>query len=156
MSKLIDHKLTEKIIGCAISVHKALGPGFLEKFYEEALCLELRHQRLQYQRQIPVSLRYRGQRIGYHRLDLLVESKVIVELKAVRELESIHYSTTLSYLKTTRAPIALLLNFNSQTLTIKRFANTILKLNTEAQKGGNTEALVEFIRDGERELSRQE
>ena len=150
MSKLMKPELTEKILGCAISVHKSLGPGLLEKFYEEALCIELQHQALRYQRQVPVSLSYRGRHIGYHRLDLLIEDQVIIELKAVKELEKIHYATTLSYLKVSRAPIALLLNFNSQTLTIKRFANSILKLNTEAPKGGSTDSLIEFIRHGER------
>jgi GxxExxY protein len=146
MSGLVKPELTEKILGCAISVHKSLGPGFLEKFYEKALCVELHHRKLRYERQLPVSLRYRGQHIGYHRLDLFIEGQVIVELKAVKELDRIHYSTALSYLKVSRAPVALLLNFNSPTLSIKRFANSILNLNTETQKDGNAEKIVEFLK----------
>ena len=156
MAKLINSELTEKILGCAISVHRALGPGLLEKFYEEAICVELQHQKLHYQRQVPVALNYRNRHIGYHRLDLLVENKVIVELKAVKEFEKMHYATTLSYLKVASADVALLLNFNSQALTIKRFANSILRLNTEARKGGNAEGLVEFLRNGERMCEREE
>lgn len=148
-SKLIRRDITKEIIGCAIEVHKVLGPGFLEKFYEEALCIELSLRGLRFERQPAISLTYRGREVGYHRLDLVVERYVIVELKAVKKLEDIHFATTLSYLKAAKAEVALLLNFNTSTLSIKRFANTILKLNAESRKGGNAEDLLSFFREGE-------
>jgi GxxExxY protein len=146
---LVESKLTEKIIGCAISVHKALGPGFMEKFYEEALCTELERENIAFNRQVAISLAYRGKIIGRHRLDLLVNNTVVIELKAVKKLEKIHYAVTLSYLKASRVPVALLMNFNFPTLEIKRFANSIFRLNAETQNNGNAEEIIEFIRDEE-------
>jgi GxxExxY protein len=74
--------ITERIIGCAIEVHRQLGPGLLENVYEDALCIELQLQGLGYQRQLPVPLVYKGNPIGEYRLDLLVEDAVVVEIKA--------------------------------------------------------------------------
>ena len=152
-SFLIESDLTEKVIGQAIRVHKALGPGFLEKFYEEALCIEFLANNVSFERQLPISLFYRKELIGKHRLDILVENKLVIELKAVKRLEDIHYATTLSYLKASKASIALLLNFNCARIEIKRFANTLLKMNAEAPKGGSAEDLIDFIREGEMEHS---
>ena len=149
LSKLINSALSEKVIGCAIAVHKALGPGLLEKFYEEALCLELEHCKLSYQRQVEISLSYRGKYIGHHRLDLLIGKKLIVELKAIKKLEDVHFATTLSYLKISRAEVALLLNFNAPTLTIRRFANSIFHLNAEVRKVESAEGLIDIIRKNE-------
>ncbi len=78
LEKLADHHLTDKVIGCAIAVHKALGPGLLEKFYEEALCIELDYNGIPYERQYQVGLRYRGKYVGYHRLDLIIWNTLIV------------------------------------------------------------------------------
>lgn len=150
--KLIESKLSNAIIGCAISVHKELGPGFLEKFYEQALCIELERQRLNYLRQAEVTPTFRDKPVGVHRIDLIVENKIIVELKAVRKFEDIHYATVLSYLKAARVPVALLLNFNAPTLTIRRFAHSIFRVNAETRKGGNTEGLVKFVRDEDNNL----
>jgi GxxExxY protein len=144
--KLVNFDLTEKILGCAITVHKALGPGLLEKFYEEALCIELAREKLSFERQVAIALKYCGRLIGYHRIDLVVDKTVIVELKAIKKLEDIHYAVTLSYLKASRIPVALLLNFNSVTLQIRRFAYTIFNLNAETQKEGKVENIVEFLR----------
>ena len=155
MPKLINSELTEKIIGCAITVHKSLGPGLLEKFYEEALCLELESKNLKYERQLSIALYYRGQYIGHHRVDLLVENKILLELKAIKNLEKIHYSTVLSYLNISKAEVALLLNFNSVTLSIKRFAGSVLNLNTETQKIGNTESLVDVIYRNDKDHPKQ-
>jgi GxxExxY protein len=149
LEKLIDHHLTDKVIGCAIAVHKVLGPGLLEKFYEEALCVEFDHNGISYERQFQVGLRYRGQYVGHHRLDLIINKKLIVELKAIKKLEDIHFATTLSYLKISRSQIALLLNFGEPKLAIRRFANSIFKLNAEARKGGSAENLIEFIRQND-------
>jgi GxxExxY protein len=120
MENLPDKELTEKIIAAAIQVHRELGPGYLESVYEEALCLELEASGMAFERQKSVEVRYRGQIVGLYRLDLLVESKVVVELKAIKEFEPIHYSVVRSYLKATGLATGLLLNFHSVPLVIKR------------------------------------
>ena len=112
--------LTGKIIGAAIRVHRELGPGFLESIYEEALCVELAAIGLKFERQVAVEIRYRGKRVGEHRLDLLVEDVVVVELKAVLELQNIFYVTLRSYLRATGKSVGLLLNFASVILQVKR------------------------------------
>ncbi len=112
--------LSGKIIGAAIRVHEALGPGFLEAIYEEALCIEFEMIGLRFVRQFPIKLGYRDRQIGEHRLDLLVEGKVVVELKAVVEFDPIHFAVTRSYLKATGCELGLLLNFATPTLSIKR------------------------------------
>jgi len=112
--------LSGLIIGSAIRVHGELGPGFLESVYEEALCIELAAQHLTFQRQLPVNIRYRDKVVGEHRLDLLVEGQVVVELKAITAFEPIHFATMRSYLKATNCSLGLLLNFAATTLQIKR------------------------------------
>ena len=111
---------TGTIIGAAIRVHEELGPGFLESFYEEALCVELDSLGLRYQRQLLVPVRYRAAVVGEHRLDLLVEGGVVVELKAIERFEPIHFATVRSYLKATNCTVGLLLNFAATTLQVKR------------------------------------
>jgi GxxExxY protein len=112
--------LTDRILGAAVRVHTELGPGFLESLYEEALAVELRHLNLQFERQKPVPVFYRGQPIGEHRVDLLVEHTVVVELKAIATLEKIHFAILRSYLMALGLSDALLLNFATTRLTIKR------------------------------------
>src|SRR5213080_3458709 len=118
---LRDSKLTEQIIAAAIRVHRALGPGFLESVYEEALAVEFALSGIQFIRQYPVPLFYRDHQIGEHRLDFLVEGKIVVELKAISQLEDIHFAIGRSYLKATNLEDGLLLNFATTPLTIKRF-----------------------------------
>jgi GxxExxY protein len=89
---LRNSEITQHIIAAAIRVHRALGPGFLESIYEEALAVEFALGGIQFIRQHPVPLFYRDHQIGEHRLDFLVEGKIVVELKAVRELEDIHFA----------------------------------------------------------------
>ena len=115
-----QEELTGKIIGAAIRVHRELGPGYLESVYEEALCFELASAGLRFERQCRVDVLYRGQCVGEHRLDLLVAETVVVELKAVVTLQDIYYATLRSYLRATRKPVGLLLNFASVTLQTKR------------------------------------
>ncbi len=116
----VDGESTEQIITAAIAVHRELGPGYLESFYEEALCLELKASGIEFERQKTVEVRYHGERIGMHRLDLLIEGKVVVELKAIKEFEPVHFSVVRSYLKATGLKTGLLLNFHSVPLAIKR------------------------------------
>jgi GxxExxY protein len=120
MGSISNHELTSNIIAAAIKVHRTLGPGFLESIYEEALCVELDLMGIAYERQKPIEIFYRGKMVGEHRLDLLVEKAVIVELKAVKAFENIHFSTVRSYMKATQVDSGLLLNFATMPLTINR------------------------------------
>src|SRR6266446_6804458 len=112
--------LTDRIIAAAIRVHKELGPGFLEAVYEEALGIELAAAGMAFERQKLLPVFYREHIIGEHRLDLVVEGKVIIELKAISDLEDIHYAIVRSYLKAADLVDALLLNFATSRLTVKR------------------------------------
>jgi GxxExxY protein len=112
--------VTGRVIGAAIEVHRELGPGFLEAVYEAALVVELRHRGIPFVRQQAVPIVYRGVEVGLHRLDLLVEDQVVVELKAVRDVLPEHFAVVRSYLKATRREHGLLLNFSKPTLEIKR------------------------------------
>ena len=115
--------LTERIIGCAIEVHRHLGPGLLESTYEEALCLELSAGGLRFTRQTAVPIVYKGHSIGEYRLDLLVEEAVVVEVKSVERFDPIFQAQVLTYLRATGRRTGLLINFNSRLLRdgIKRF-----------------------------------
>ena len=115
-----EEELTGKIIGAAIRVHRELGPGYMESVYEEAMCIEFAAIRLGFVRQMPVEIRYREQRVGEHRLDLLVEDRVVIELKTVTEFQDIFYATLRSYLRATGKPVGLLLNFASVTVQTRR------------------------------------
>ena len=108
-----ENDITGKIIGAAIEVHKKLGPGLLESAYEECLCCEMQLRGIEFKRQVPLSLNYKGVVLdcGY-RLDLLVEDKVIVELKSIEGLEPIHEAQMLTYLKLRNAWLGLIINFN--------------------------------------------
>jgi GxxExxY protein len=118
---LRDAQITGQIIAAAIRVHRTLGPGFLESIYEEALAVEFALSGIQFVRQYPVPLFYRDHQIGEHRLDFLVEEKIVVELKAISQLEDIHFAIGRSYLKAANLEDGLLLNFATSPLTIKRF-----------------------------------
>lgn len=106
------NSLTARIIGCAIDVHKALGPGLLESAYDCALCIELAHEGLQFQRQVGCPVSYRGRAIGEYRLDLLIEDSVIVEVKSVERFEPVYVAQVLTYLKATGKRLGLIVNFN--------------------------------------------
>ena len=115
--------LSENIIGAAIKVHKELGPGFLENIYEEALKIELTESKINFESQKEVKIKYRDTEVGTHRLDMIIENQIIVELKATKELTDVHYAQLRSYLKATGLKIGLLLNFAKPTLEIKRIVN---------------------------------
>ena len=118
---LRDSEITQQIIAAAIRVHRGLGPGFLELIYEEALAVEFALSGIQFVRQYTVPLFYRDHQIGEHRLDFLVEGKIVVELKAVSRLEDIHFAIGRSYLKAISLHDGLLFNFATTPLTIQRF-----------------------------------
>jgi GxxExxY protein len=108
--------VTERIIGAAIEVHKALGPGLLESIYEEALCYEFDLQGITYQRQMAVEVIYKGHRITGQRLDLLVENTVVIEIKSLQKMPEVAMAQVLSYLKATGLKRGLLINFGETTL----------------------------------------
>ncbi len=117
------NQLTEKIIGCAIEVHRHLGPGLLENTYEEALCIELDQQQIPHRRQLPFPILYKGKSIGEYRLDLLVDETVVVEIKSVERFDPVFEAQVLTYLRATGKKVGLLINFNSRLLRdgVKRF-----------------------------------
>jgi GxxExxY protein len=112
--------LVYKVIGCMIEVHKRLGPGFLEKVYRKAVEIELRLQGLKSESEKQISLEYRGENVGTHRLDLFVENELVVELKTVETLHKKHYAQVRSYLKATGKPVGLLVNFADFQLDARR------------------------------------
>jgi GxxExxY protein len=113
-------EISSRILAAAVEVHKALGPGFLESIYQKAMEVALQHRGIAFQRQKEVHVYFEEVDVGLQRLDLVVEEQIILELKAVKCLEEIHYAQLRSYLKATRLRIGLLLNFNAPTLVIKR------------------------------------
>ena len=113
-------EITDVIIAAAIAVHGELGPGFLESIYEQALAVEFALRGIAFVRQKPIPLFYRDHQIGEHRLDFLVENKIIVELKAIEALENVHFAIVRSYLKAAGLADGLILNFSSMPLTMKR------------------------------------
>jgi len=117
-------ELTETIIGCAYNVANVLGNGFLERVYENALAHELRKKGLLVEQQHPMSVQYDGVTVGEYLADLLVEAKVLVELKAVKQIEDIHKAQCINYLKVTGLEICLLINFGTPKVQIKRLMNS--------------------------------
>jgi GxxExxY protein len=117
----LEHEdLTDKIIGCAIEVHKRLGPGFLESIYENAFILELEKHNLHVQRQQEVIVKYDGIEVGRHRLDLILNDTIVVELKAVKNIEDVHFAIVKSYLKALGKEHGLIINFSKPVLEVKR------------------------------------
>jgi GxxExxY protein len=123
---MIENQITEKIIGCAIEVHRALGVGLLESAYKECLYYDLKNLGLHVEKEKPMPVVYKEVRLdqGY-RMDLVVEKKVVVEVKAVEFLTDVHKAQLLTYLRLGNYKLGLLMNFHSTILTkgIKRFIN---------------------------------
>jgi GxxExxY protein len=123
---VVENVLTDQIIGCAIEVHRHLGPGLLESVYEECLCYELSQIGLRFERQVHLPVTYKGIKLECgHKLDLVVEDSVVVELKSVEDLTPVHQAQLLTYLKTSNKKVGLLINFNVQLLKngLKRVVN---------------------------------
>jgi len=125
---MTENEISEKIIGCAIQVHRELGPGLLESSYQECLYFELIQSGLLVEKQKPLPLVYKDVKLdcGY-RLDLLVENKVVIEIKSVEALNDIHMAQILTYLKLSNCRLGLLMNFNVVLMKsgIKRVANKL-------------------------------
>lgn len=114
---MTENEISYKIIGAAINLHKSIGPGLLESVYEQALMYDLKQMGLKTINQVPMPFVYKEvkQEVGY-RLDLLVEDKIIVEIKAVENLAPVHFSQLLTYLKLSNKKLGLLINFNTKYL----------------------------------------
>jgi GxxExxY protein len=114
-SKEID-MLAASVVDAALEVHKALGPGYLESVYEEALCVELSSRGIPFERQKILQVSYKDHPVGQGKLDVLAGGKLIIELKAVEDLAPIHTAQIISYLKAANLPLGLLINFNTALL----------------------------------------
>jgi GxxExxY protein len=117
--------LTHKIIGCSMEVHKALGNGFQEVIYQRALEIEMGFQGLLFEREKELPIFYRGQNIGTRRVDFFVDGKVMVELKAIIELEDVHLAQAKNYLEAYKTEVGLLVNFGAKSLQFKRLINIL-------------------------------
>ena len=124
MSEEYKYKdLTHKIIGCAMEVHNTLGNGFQEVIYQRALAIELSNAGLNFQRELEMPINYKEEHIGTRRVDFLVEDLIMVELKAITELDKVHLAQALNYLEAYKLEIGLLINFGSTSLQFKRIIN---------------------------------
>ena len=118
---MTDDELTKAIIGCAYKVHNALGPGFLEKVYENAMRIELEKLGLTVKQQQPVNVIYDGHLVGHYYADLWVDERIVIELKAVRAIAKEHEVQLVNYLTATRLDVGLLLNFGSSVEVKRKF-----------------------------------
>jgi GxxExxY protein len=124
---MADYKfkeITEKIIGAAMKVHAALGNGFQEVIYQRALEIEMEEYGLKFAREFEMPIYYKGRKVGVRRVDFFVENKIMVELKAVIQLENVHLAQAKNYLEAYNMQVGLLLNFGSISLQIKRLENS--------------------------------
>ena len=124
MEEYKHSELTGMIIGCAMKVHRVIGPGFPEIIYMRCLMIELKKSGLNFETEVERDIFYEGIKVGSRRLDLIVENKVIVELKAVTEVEPRYYIQIINYLKIFKIEIGLLINFGNISLQYRRFANS--------------------------------
>ena len=134
---MADYKfkeITEKIIGSSMKVHAALGNGFQEVIYQRALEIEMKDSSLHFEREFNMPVYYKGKNIGERRVDFFVENKIMVELKAIIQLENVHLAQAKNYLEAFNMQVGLLINFGSISLQFKRlenlkFINNIFPLN---------------------------
>lgn len=118
--------ITRRIIGCAMRVHTTLGNGFQEVIYQRALAIEFELEKLSFEREMEMSIYYRDRNIGSRRVDFFVDSKIMVELKALIKLEDVHLAQAMNYLEAYQMEIGLLINFGAKSLEFKRVHNNKL------------------------------
>ncbi len=123
MSDYKYKEITEKIIGCSMKVHSALGNGFQEVIYQRALEIEMADAGLKFARELSMPIYYKGKNIGERRVDFFVEEKIMVELKAIIQLENVHLAQAKNYLEAYNMEVGLLINFGSISLQFKRLGN---------------------------------
>lgn len=121
---MLHKELTHRIIGCAMKVHSKLGSGYQERIYQRALKIEFGSQKLQNEREMEMTIYYEGFKVGTRRVDFFVENVVMVELKAVAELNDLHLNQAINYLEAYNLPVGLLINFGNRSLQYKRVYNT--------------------------------
>lgn len=114
------NELSNRIIGCAIKIHRFLGPGFIEKIYSKALAYELEKKKIEFEKEKSIKIKYEDLPLGMHRLDFLIKDEIVLEIKAVCEINNFHMAQMFSYLKTTNKKLGLILNFSRPKLQIKR------------------------------------
>jgi GxxExxY protein len=124
-------ELTSKIIGCAMTVHKALGNGFQEVIYQRALAIEMRDEKLTFEREKEMPIYYKQQEIGTRRVDFLIENVISIELKALTKTEDVHLAQSINYLEAYNLEIGMLINFGAKSLEFKRLINP--KFNQKSQ-----------------------
>ncbi|GAB3414522.1 GxxExxY protein [Niabella aquatica] len=120
---MIEQALTHKIIGAAMEVHKHLGNGFQEVVYQRALAIEMQLQNITFSREHEMPLQYKGYNVGTRRVDFYVEDKIMVEIKAIINLEDVHLAQAMNYVEAYNLEIGLLINFGSKSLQFKRVHN---------------------------------
>jgi GxxExxY protein len=120
---MVHENITQRIIGCAMKVHRTLGNGFQEVIYQRALDIEFRNNHVEAVREKEMDIIYDGQHIGTRRVDFLVEGVVTVELKAITQLEDVHLAQAMNYLEAFQLPVGLLINFGARSLQFKRVIN---------------------------------
>ena len=120
MDANVSKRISERVIGCAYAVGNELGPGFLEVVYESALCLELTRSGLQIERQKPLDVSYKGEIVGKYFADILVQERLLLEVKAVSRLVPEHKAQVINYLKATGLSVSLLINFGTPRTEIRR------------------------------------
>ena len=123
--------LTGKVIGCAMTVHSALGNGFQEVSYQRALAIEMANQHVHFTREHEMPIYYKEQQIGTRRVDFLIETAVSVELKAIIQLDDSHLAQALNYLEAYNLEVGLLINFGARSLQFKRVTNKNFKQNNQ-------------------------
>jgi len=116
-------ELTGSVIGCAMKVHTQLGCGYPEVIYQRALARELEKCNIEYVREVEMPIYYDGLEIGYRRADFIIDRKIVIELKAVGEINNAHFNQVLNYLKAYKKEIGLLINFGEESLKFRRFIN---------------------------------
>jgi GxxExxY protein len=122
---LKHHDITEKVIGCAMKVHRHFGPGFPEIVYQRALVIELTEIGLKFEQEIEKEIIYQDRVIHKRRLDLIIENVVLLELKAIKEVDNGDYNQIINYLRVFKIEVGLLLNFGAASLQFKRFVLTV-------------------------------
>ena len=121
---MLLEELSRRIIGAAMEVHRCLGPGYVESIYRNALLVELRLKGLSLKSEVQVPIKYKNHAVGRHQMDLIVEDRVIVELKATDGIAGVHLAQALSYMKATGLEVSLVVNFGGPSLTWKRLVKT--------------------------------
>jgi GxxExxY protein len=119
-------ELTHKIIGCAMEVHRVLGPGFQEYIYQRALVIEMKNAGIKFEEEFELPVFYKGEKIGLRRVDFWIESTISLEIKAKSDLDSSHLAQGINYIEAANIPAGLLINFGAASLQFKRLHNKLL------------------------------